>query len=77
MSFFTWLKRNFEKMIPKNTTENLDDDRGREEEAECVTYDDGTKLVYFASTTPNENVSDILNVLNKDVQVSLEFIWKI
>ena len=38
---------------------------------EEVTYDDKTKLVYFASTTPNQNVIDILNVLHKNVQVSL------
>ncbi len=60
-------------MRSKNTRENLnggsdDDDKRQEEE---ITYCYETKLVYFASTTPNQKLIDILNLRYKDVQVNL------
>ncbi len=74
MSFFKWLKQNVQKMRSKNTRENLnggsDDDDKRQEEEE-ITYCYETKLVYFASTTPNQKLIDILNLRYKDVQVNL------
>ncbi|CAF3181105.1 unnamed protein product [Rotaria sp. Silwood2] len=81
MPLLKWFKRNVKKIRSNHTTEDLDDDnddeRRREEEetittgydSEDVTYQDGTKLVYFASATPSQNVIDIISVLHKDVQV--------
>jgi hypothetical protein len=78
MSFFKSLRGNIENMILKCTREQSDGvKRPGLEDLEDVTDGDGTKLVYFASTTRNENMIDILRVLKKDVQVSLEFILRI
>jgi len=86
MSCFKCCTQNVKKGRAKSTREDSDsdnDDRQRKEEEkttlitdqnieeEEVTNDDPTKLVYFASTIPNQNVIDIVNVLHKDVQVSL------
>jgi hypothetical protein len=69
-----------ENIRKEDSDSDDDDDRQREEErttlitdqnVEEVTRDDKIKLVYFASTTPNENVIDILNATHKYVQVSL------
>src|SRR5690349_414020 len=80
MAFFQWLKRHIKKTGPENTIEELDDDDWRQEEETTETcynieetHHDRAKLIYFASTIPNQNVIDILSTSHKDVRVSLRY----
>ncbi|CAF3748102.1 unnamed protein product, partial [Rotaria sp. Silwood1] len=57
-----------------------DDDRRQAEEEtiktsydeEAITHHDGTKLVYFASATPSQNVIGCLSALHKDAQTFVD-----
>ncbi|CAF1118073.1 unnamed protein product [Rotaria sordida] len=75
MPVFKWLKKRAIKKKLNNITRDLsdddNDDRQQEEKIsqdEEVTHHVQTELVYFTSSTPNQNLIDILSKSYKDVQ---------
>jgi hypothetical protein len=81
MPFLKWLRGGEKKILEtKNAIDDVDDDEerrrdeserdtGRNNEDEEARRNDGTKIVYFALVTPQQNIIDTLQALKKDPQV--------
>jgi hypothetical protein len=81
MSFLKWLKAGDKKILEtKNPIEDVDDDEerrrdeegrdtGRTNEEEEARQNDGTKIVYYSYSTPNDNIVNALQSQKKDLQV--------